>query len=216
MPGPPISRFMTTQLWTVEAEASIAAARALMITHRIRHLPVVVGRHLVGILSERDIHLAQLSHSEAGSLSVEETVSSPAYVLRPDEPVETIVDTMASRRYSAAVVVNGRGEVQGIFTTVDALRALAAIVRDAVKARSHPLRRSAARAQGSRVFPGRRLRTINTSIAPCRFFKPSQPRSRASTAIASRCCSRSSRLVDTLVETSAITSSTRNTSCFRR
>src|SRR5690606_7196350 len=49
---------MAQRLITVAPDTTIADALALSREHRIRHLPVVQGERLVGIVSDRDIRLA--------------------------------------------------------------------------------------------------------------------------------------------------------------
>lgn len=46
-----IEAIMSTQLVTVEPSATIAEARTLMHEHRIHHVPVVKGDHLVGLIT---------------------------------------------------------------------------------------------------------------------------------------------------------------------
>lgn len=51
-----VSDIMTTELFTLELDASLREARKLMAEHHIRHIPVVDERqHLVGLLSQRDV-----------------------------------------------------------------------------------------------------------------------------------------------------------------
>ena len=50
-----VSKYMTTKLITTTAKTSVKDAFLLMRTHRVRHLPVVDGDKLVGIISDRDL-----------------------------------------------------------------------------------------------------------------------------------------------------------------
>ena len=60
-----VGRRMRTSLITVTKDATLAQARELLHAHRIRHLPVVEGDRLEGILTDRDIRQASPS-SKAG------------------------------------------------------------------------------------------------------------------------------------------------------
>ncbi len=51
----PIGNLASSDVQTCDSEDDIETARALMATHRIRHLPVVSNEALVGIVSMRDI-----------------------------------------------------------------------------------------------------------------------------------------------------------------
>ena len=50
-----ISKYMTQKLVTATPEMSVKAAFLTMRAHRVRHLPVVVGDRLEGIISDRDL-----------------------------------------------------------------------------------------------------------------------------------------------------------------
>ena len=50
-----ISKYMTQKLITANPEMSVDQAFLLMRTHRVRHIPVVQGEGLVGIISDRDL-----------------------------------------------------------------------------------------------------------------------------------------------------------------
>jgi acetoin utilization protein AcuB len=66
-----VGRRMRTSLITVTKEATLARARELLHNHRIRHLPVVEGDRLVGILTDRDIR--QASPSSTAGISQDRT-----------------------------------------------------------------------------------------------------------------------------------------------
>ncbi|WP_138468280.1 CBS domain-containing protein [Poseidonocella sp. HB161398] len=51
----PVSAIMTAEPRSVEVSASLAEAMRIMTDGDFRHLPVMLGRELVGILSMRDI-----------------------------------------------------------------------------------------------------------------------------------------------------------------
>lgn len=49
---------MTANPWTVTPEQSLPEAAGLLVEHKIRHLPVVVGDRVVGVLSKGDVDAA--------------------------------------------------------------------------------------------------------------------------------------------------------------
>lgn len=55
----PVGRFMTSVLVTAAPDDDITVAMGLMTTHRIRHLPVIEGGELYGLVSIGDIVKAQ-------------------------------------------------------------------------------------------------------------------------------------------------------------
>ena len=129
---PTMSRYMTRQPWTICKDATMAQAHTLMRAHAIRHLPVLDGGKLVGIVSERDLHLIEtLPGGDPDAVSVEEAMVSDVYVVGPNDPVDVVVDHMADHKQGSAVVVDRRGGIEGIFTTIDALQVLADVLRTA-------------------------------------------------------------------------------------
>jgi acetoin utilization protein AcuB len=129
---PSMSQYMTRQPWTIRKNAKISQAHEMMRAHRIRHLPVLEAKKLVGLVSERDLHLIEtLPDVAPDEVTVEEAMSEDVYVVSADDPVDAVVEKMADRKYGSAVVVDRRGVVQGIFTTIDALQVLADVLRKA-------------------------------------------------------------------------------------
>jgi CBS domain-containing protein len=51
----PVEQIMTSNVYTIDAEQTIETARALMTAHRVRHLPVVIGEQVIGVISSRDV-----------------------------------------------------------------------------------------------------------------------------------------------------------------
>jgi acetoin utilization protein AcuB len=129
---PTISRHMTRQPWTIRKDAKMAQAHRLMREHQIRHLPVLEAGKLVGIVSERDLHLIEtLPDSDPETVTVEDAMSVDVYVVGVDDPVDRIVERMAQHKYGSAIVLNRSGGIEGIFTTIDALQVLADVLRRA-------------------------------------------------------------------------------------
>ena len=126
---PPVSRYMTPQPWTIDREEDLVAALEKMRAHGVRHLPVLEDGDLVGIISDRDIHIMSAMITEEAM--VEDAMEDDVLTVHPDEDVGTVAEKMAARKIGSAVVVNRLGQVEGIFTTVDALGAFAEVLRRA-------------------------------------------------------------------------------------
>ena len=132
---PPISRYMTRQPWTIERSATLTAAHQLMRRHAIRHLPVMDAGKLVGIVSERDLHLIEtLPDSDPDDVTVEDAMTETVYVAAPTDEVSEVVDRMAAAKLGSAVVMQDQS-VEGIFTSIDALQVLSHVLRRAVDPR---------------------------------------------------------------------------------
>jgi acetoin utilization protein AcuB len=95
---------------------------------RIRHLPVLKGGELVGILTDRDINLVlTLKDTDAESTTVEEAYTPDPYFTSPTAPLNEVAAHMAGKKYGCALVVDN-GKLVGIFTETDALRALSEVL----------------------------------------------------------------------------------------
>lgn len=111
---------------SIALDAPISQAIKLMQQHGIRHLPVLDGDQLVGILSERDLTAIEaLESTELTSLSVAEAMTPEPYTVPTSALLAEVAREMADQKYGCAVIVDAAGAVLDIFTTSDALRLLA-------------------------------------------------------------------------------------------
>jgi acetoin utilization protein AcuB len=116
---------MTKTPHLIGAEQSMKTAHDLMRTHEIRHLPVLHGGKLIGLLSLRDLHLVEtLPDVDPERVRVEEAMTQDVYAVEPKTPLKQVVKEMVARKLGSAVVVEGT-KVVGVFTTIDALDLLA-------------------------------------------------------------------------------------------
>jgi acetoin utilization protein AcuB len=127
-----IEPFMTHSPHTIGRDQTLATAHRLMRQFNIRHLPVLDGGTLVGMLSERDLDFVEtLSDVEPESIAVTEAMSQVVYSVSPQEQLQKVSQMMADNRVGSAVVVE-EGRVVGLFTTIDALRALCHLLKPGV------------------------------------------------------------------------------------
>ena len=123
-PIPPVQKYMTTSPHSVGLDQTIAFAQATMRELSVRHLPVLAGGKLVGMLTERDIALIEtLKDVDPKVVTVEDAMSREVYAVSPDAPLDVVAKEMASKKYGSAVVLSN-DKVVGIFTTVDLAEAL--------------------------------------------------------------------------------------------
>lgn len=127
-PIPTIQHYMTTSPHSIGVDQTLAHAHKVMREHKIRHLPVLVGGKLVGMVTERDLHLVEtLRDVDPKSVKVEDAMAATVYSVSPDAPLDEVVSEMAQNKYGSAVVLQN-GKVVGIFTTVDVCRTLAELL----------------------------------------------------------------------------------------
>jgi acetoin utilization protein AcuB len=117
-----VADYMTRSPHTVGADQPISFARRLMQQHRIRHLPVLRAGTLVGMVSDRDLALGESLHP--AEARVEEVMTPDPYAIAPSTALEWVAVDMAERKYGSVIVVD-HNRVVGVFTSIDALRALA-------------------------------------------------------------------------------------------
>ncbi len=108
----------------VERCERVSEAVALMNTCGIRHLPVMSGSHLKGVISHRDILQASVEFGdEIDNMLLEEICQKDVLSVSPITPIDQVAEQMLEQQVGSAVVVDG-DFVVGIFTTTDALRGL--------------------------------------------------------------------------------------------
>ncbi len=120
-----IGELMTRCPHTIGSDQKLAVAHRLMREHGLRHLPVLRGGRLVGVLTQRDLYfLESLSGVDAAIDTVTDAMTSDVYTVGPQQRVRDVARAMADNKYGCVVVVD-HGTVVGIFTATDALRHLA-------------------------------------------------------------------------------------------
>jgi acetoin utilization protein AcuB len=127
-PIPTIAKFMTPSPHSIGAEQTLARAQAVMLEHKIRHLPVLHGGKLVGLVTDRDVHLVEsLKDVDPRLVTVSDAMAHTVYSVSPEAPLDQVVAEMGARKYGSAVVMQN-DKVVGIFTTVDVCRAFAELL----------------------------------------------------------------------------------------
>jgi acetoin utilization protein AcuB len=115
---------MTPSPVTIGRDQTLTTAHEMMQKHRIRHLPVLDGGALVGILTDRDLRLVEsVAGTDPKRTLVEDAMTPEPYIVSADTPLRDVAAQMVEHKYGCAVVME-RGHVAGIFTTIDALRVL--------------------------------------------------------------------------------------------
>lgn len=134
---------MTRKPFTIDPEAPVGTAIAIMTEQKIRHLPVVDERGaVVGIVTDRDLrsaalapaleqHLSQEARRRLRSigaalddLRVKHAMTWHPVTARPDMALTQAAALMLERNVGSLPIVENGGVV-GILTERDALRALA-------------------------------------------------------------------------------------------
>lgn len=121
---PKISKYMSTQPFTIGLEQPLDHTAALMREHHIQHFPVLQKGELVGVLSDRDLKFYQgLMGTDMHEDKVADVCHTDVYAVSPDAPLDEVAATMAQHHYGCAVVTDKK-KVVGIFTANDGLKVL--------------------------------------------------------------------------------------------
>jgi acetoin utilization protein AcuB len=124
---------MRGRVITVQRDESVDRAQTLMALHSIRHLPVLEGRRLVGVISDRDVLgvMVQQRRGACGSragksyflppgIRVDEAMTADPVCVPPEADIEEAARLLISRKIGCLPVVD-RGRVVGIITETDIL-----------------------------------------------------------------------------------------------
>lgn len=118
-----VKKFMSSKLVTVSEEASIAEAVNLLKKHSIRHLPVVKGGKVVGLVSETELRGA-IFPAMLEDLTVKDVMINQPVTVDPEAPLEEAARLIYHNKVTALPVVDKTGELRGIISMVDMLLAL--------------------------------------------------------------------------------------------
>ena len=106
-------------------DATANSARRLLRRSHIRHLPVLDGGLLVGIVSDRD-----LARASSDLTLLRDLMTSPVFVVAPATPLRQAARRFRERHFGAMPVMEGR-DIVAMVSVVDVLAALGEIAPDA-------------------------------------------------------------------------------------
>lgn len=126
----PVEEFTTPNPVTATPNTPIDELRALMTTYGVRHLPIVRDGDVVGLVSDRDLRVAQgLSATHQLQVLAGDIMSTDPVSVKADTPLDEVAFTMSDRKIGSVIVLEADGALLGIFTLTDALNALIEITR---------------------------------------------------------------------------------------
>jgi len=125
-----VSNIMKKDLITLDLNGgTLMQAKSMMEDNHVRHLPVVRGEILVGILSLTDIHRIsfganygqgeQVDNSIFNSLTVEQVMKSEPRTVNAHTTIKEVAEQLAVEEFHALPVVDEQNKLEGIVTTTD-------------------------------------------------------------------------------------------------
>ncbi len=130
----PISTIMTQDVVKLNISDNLTKAETLFKKHHIRHIPVVSGNKIIGMLSYTD--LLRISFADAvdddedeidttvyNMFTVEQVMAKKLVTIAPETTIKEAAEILASKEFHALPVCEGNLLV-GIVTTTDLIKYL--------------------------------------------------------------------------------------------
>ena len=117
---PQLRTAMTPFPYSIDIEADLSAAQAILTEHDFHHLPVTEAGELVGMLTAGQLAAGSATHLRG-------LCNTEPYIVDINERLAEVLNSMAKRRVDAAIVVK-HGRLAGVFTAADACRVFAALL----------------------------------------------------------------------------------------
>ncbi|WP_304518047.1 HPP family protein [Cecembia rubra] len=127
----PVSKIMTSKVYAVQENDSLQDVVALFRKHKIRHVPVLSGKKIAGIISRTDINrltFGALFENQEGAdeavleiLSISQVMTSKPKVVKSEDSIREVAEIFASEEFHALPVVENE-ELIGIVTTTDIIQ----------------------------------------------------------------------------------------------
>ncbi|CAL2059791.1 CBS domain-containing protein [Tenacibaculum sp. 190524A05c] len=130
----PISKIMSDNVITLNSNDDLTTAEELFKTHQIRHIPIVQGQKVIGMLSHTD--LMRVSYAETveefetevdvvlnSVFTIEQVMTKNVVTIEKTNTIREVAEILAAREFHALPVVE-EGELIGIVTTTDLIQFL--------------------------------------------------------------------------------------------
>jgi acetoin utilization protein AcuB len=122
-----VQDIMTSPVIAISPDISLQDAYQTMQEKGIRHLPVVEGEKLVGVITDRDLRLATSSLAPAPfppGAEISAVMRKSLYTANPADPVEEAARLMREKKIGCLPVTDDDDRLVGIITGLDLLDAL--------------------------------------------------------------------------------------------
>lgn len=132
----PVSAIMTSDVITLNHNDDLETAEALFKKNKIRHIPVVRGKKIIGMLSYTD--LLRISFADAvdedeqqvdtvvyNMFTIEQVMAKNLISVNADTTIKEVAEVLAKKEFHALPVLDN-DKIVGIVTTTDLINYLIA------------------------------------------------------------------------------------------
>jgi acetoin utilization protein AcuB len=134
-----VGAVMQKQVITATPDMTLTDVQRLMREHHIRHVPVVSGKQMVGIITDRDVREASPSPAttltrgeiayQMATTPIKQCMTKDVVWIGPDMDMVQATRLLLQRQCGCLPVVDN-GTLVGIITELDCLRAFLDVVGD--------------------------------------------------------------------------------------
>ena len=130
----PVSEIMTKNVITINTSDTLYTAESLFKNNKIRHIPVVSGESIIGMLSYTD--LLRISFADAvdddeenvetvvyNMFTIEQVMAKNIISVEVDTTIKEVAEILAKKEFHAVPVLDD-GKLVGIVTTTDLINYL--------------------------------------------------------------------------------------------
>lgn len=127
-----VSEIMTTNVFTVSIDDTVFDAEQIMKNEKVRHIPVLEGRKIVGMICDdkiREYSLRQIYDSDQNFGDIgfnkitdyEKIMNDVPYVIYPEDSISKAVKMFAKHKIDCLPVVDWEMNLVGLITNTDLL-----------------------------------------------------------------------------------------------
>jgi acetoin utilization protein AcuB len=131
----PVKSIMSTKLVTVAPGDKLTALKEIFDENKIHHVPVVRYKKLVGLVSKTDfLHFLRgfnrneedrfVNEARMRAYNVEDIMTKGIAKLNPGDRIDVALEIFLENRFHAIPVTDEEGDLEGILTTFDIIKAV--------------------------------------------------------------------------------------------
>jgi len=136
---PRVSSYMSSPVITALPTDSLTYVRNLMLRHKIGRVVIVEDDKVVGIISKTDFVKVLYNRKRyikpLDTISSSEIMTSPVYAVSPDRSVKSVAQILIKYNIGSLPVISNDGNLVGIITKTDLLKAYSEKLRGKFKVR---------------------------------------------------------------------------------